>query len=153
MHKFLIRTLALGGLFLASNFAHAAFYKPSTQVYTVKTPHFYIHYEKNAADVARDLIELVEPVHNELAKKFNWVPKERTHVVLVDKSDMANGLTTVLPADYMLLFVSPPDADSSLDSYKNYLKLLFTHEYTHMLHIDQNHRWAKPLRFLFGKIV
>ncbi|MBI2338757.1 MAG: PD40 domain-containing protein [Deltaproteobacteria bacterium] len=132
---------------------YAAFYKPSLDVYTLKTEHFYIHYPKETAEAARDLSEIAERVHAKLSDKLNWKPWGRTHIVLIDQNDQANGLATVLPANYLLLFVTPPDSDSSLDNYKNYLELLFTHEYTHILHIDQHHRIADPFHWVFGKIV
>ncbi|MBI4412513.1 MAG: PD40 domain-containing protein [Deltaproteobacteria bacterium] len=132
---------------------HAAFYKPSLEIYTLKTEHFYIHYPKEAAEAAQDLSEIAERVHAKLTEKFRWTPWGRTHVVLVDQNDQANGLATVIPANYLLLFITPPDSDSSLDNYKNYLELLFTHEYSHILHIDQHHRAADPFHWVFGKIV
>lgn len=85
--------------------------------------------------------------------KLHWTPWGRTHVVLVDNTDSANGLATVIPANYLILYVSPPDANSSLDNYKNYLEMLFTHEFTHILHIDQHFKIANPPHWVFGKIV
>lgn len=151
MFKRIFFLLLLGVVYASA--AHAAFYDPGQDVYTLKTGHFYIHYPAEVAPVAEDLKNLVEPVHDRLAQKFKWTPWGRTHIVLVDKTDTANGLATVLPANYMLLYVTPPDADSSLDHYHNYLELLFTHEYTHILHIDQHNRVADPFHWVFGKIV
>jgi len=150
LKKFLPFFLMLLGLFHP---AQAAFFKPSLQVYTLKTEHFYIHFPKNIGGVADDVAQTAEKVYTKLSVKLKWKPKGRTHLVLNDQTDIANGLATVLPANYILLNVTPPDAGSSLDNYSNYLDLLITHEFTHILHIDQHHRMADPLHWLFGKIV
>ncbi|MDO8519204.1 MAG: hypothetical protein Q7T11_03460 [Deltaproteobacteria bacterium] len=140
-------------LFLVSLTARAAFFPPKMEMFTVKTAHFYIHYPKEAADPARHLLEMIEGVHDRVSTKYKWVPGGRTHVVLVDTSDRANGLATVLPANYILLYVTPPDADSTLDNYRDYLEMLFAHEYTHIIHMDQHHKWADPPHWVLGKIV
>ncbi len=139
--------------FFFSSVVHAAYFKPTLDIYTVKTDHFYIHYPKEAASVAEDAAEIAERVHANLSEKLKWKPWGRTHMVLVDRTDQANGLATVLPANYMVLYITPPTADSSLDNYKNYLELLITHEYTHILHIDQHNRWSDPPHWVLGKII
>ncbi|EKD42508.1 MAG: surface protein, partial [uncultured bacterium] len=96
--------------FLIVGQAKAAFYDPYYEVRTVKTEHFYIHYPRQVSSAAKDLMDIVEKVHAKLAVKMKWNPWGRTHVVLVDKTDFANGLATVIPANYLLLYVSPPDA-------------------------------------------
>ena len=144
----------LFGIFLFFPIAvRAAFFPPKMEVLTVKTEHFYIHYAKEAAGPAKVLLNMIEGIHDHVSQDFKWVPKGRTHVVLVDTSDRANGLATVLPANYIMLYVATPEADSSLDSYHDYLEMLFTHEYTHIIHMDQHYRWATPPRWIFGKVV
>lgn len=153
--RLLIRVLPICLLFISiiPTTSQGGFYDPKLEVMTVKTEHFYFHYPKEVAPVVQDLISIAERVHDRLTSKLEWQPWGRTHVVVVDKTDSANGLATVIPSNYLLLYVTPPDADSALDHYKNYLELLFTHEYTHILHIDQHHRVASPARWIFGKLI
>lgn len=151
MTKKILAVLAL--CLLVPFSAGALFFKPSAHFYSVKTEHFVIHYTAPVAPVARDLADIAERVHARMTEKLNWKPWGRTQLVLVDQNDQANGLTTVLPVNTILLHVAPPDADLSLDYYRNYLELLFIHEFTHVLHIDQHHKWATPPHLLFGKII
>ena len=133
--------------------AQAGFISPNLEFYTVKTEHFYIHYPKEASSVAKDVSEIAENVYSKLTNDLDWKPWGRTHLVLLDKTDDSNGLATVIPANYLLLYITPPMADSSLDNYKNYLTMLISHEFTHILHIDQHHLTSDPLHALFGKII
>ncbi len=139
--------------FLQSFPAISAVFNPSDQFYTIKTAHFFIHYPHGVESVAQNASEIAETVYSKLSTKLDWKPWGRTHMVLVDQTDTANGMATVIPANYLLLFVTPPKAGTSLDNYKNYLDMLITHELTHILHIDQHHKFANPFHWLFGKIV
>lgn len=153
-HFTLLKKTCLFLIFLlASQSVQAGFFAGDTKFYTVKTPHFYIHYPDSLAGVATEFTTVVETVHERLTDRIQWNPKRRTHVVLTDKSDAPNGLASVIPENYILLYTAIPDADSNLDHYRDYYEFLFTHEYTHILHIDQNHKFAVPLRKIFGQIV
>lgn len=136
-----------------SNPAKAAIVNPALKIYTLKTKHFYIHYPENISSVAEDVSVIAEQVFDKLSPKLNWKPHGRTHLVLSDQTDLANGMATVIPANYVFLNITPPDSGSSLGNYSNYLELLITHEFTHILHIDQYRGWATPFRWLFGKII
>lgn len=133
--------------------AKAGFFDPDWDFHTVKTEHFTIHYHKEITPIVEEFMPLAEEVYTELTQKIGWKPKRRVHVVLVDRTDDSNGVATVIPDNYILLYLAPPDADSSLDNYHSYLKMLFEHEYTHILHIDQYHGYVTPFRFLMGRVV
>lgn len=131
----------------------AGFFNGKTQFYTIKTKHFNIHFPEDLGPVAEEMRVIVEEVHDRLAKRLQWKPGRRTHVVLTNKSELSNGVASVLPDNYILLYTAIPTPDSSLDHYKDYYRFLFTHEYTHILHIDQHHRVATLPRTFLGKIV
>lgn len=133
--------------------AEAGFFYGKQKFYTVKTEHFYIHYPQDLGGTAKDMMVIAENSFDRITGRLEWVPRGRTHVVLSDKTDVANGLATIMPFNYILVYVTPPDADSTLASYKNYLEMLFNHELTHIVHIDQHYRATTPLRMLFGKVV
>lgn len=153
MNKIVSHVFAAIFSLLSVNGASAAILAPSTEVRTVKTEHFAIHFPKELEPVIGDFAALAERIHTRMSAKLKWQPWGRTHVLLVDKTDQANGLATVIPSNSIMLFITPPESDSSLDHYLNYLELLFTHEYTHILHIDQHFRMADPLHWVLGKIV
>lgn len=133
--------------------SQAGFFYGKQKFYTIKSKHFYIHYPEGIGPIADTVRGIAEEQFTNISTRLNWKPKGRTHVVLTDKTDVANGLATVMPFNYIMLQVAHPTADSSLDVYKNYLTLLFAHEFTHIVHIDMNYRWAKPARLVMGKVV
>ncbi|MFH1355902.1 MAG: hypothetical protein ABII18_02110 [bacterium] len=133
--------------------AHAGVFPSHLKYYTLKTDHFYIHFPQGIGPIADEIRTISEEAYTNLTARMGWKPWGRTHVVLTDTRDEANGMATVLPYNYILLYISPPDADSSLDSYKDYFRLLFNHEFSHILHIDKHYRFASPFRWVFGRVV
>lgn len=138
---------------LLSYSVNAATLPPRDKVRTVTTEHFHIHYPEHLSLIAEDMVHITEKVHDQLSQTFKWSPGpgSKTHILLADNQDISNGGATVHPNNYMVLWIYPPDGDTSLDYYQNYLEMLFTHEYTHILHMDQNHGLASVMRFFFGR--
>ena len=131
----------------------AGFFSSKLKYNTLKTEHFYIHFPEGLGPIANEMQTISEDSYDTIVSRLGWRPWGRTHVVLSDKTDQPNGLATVIPYNYILLYVTPPDADSTLANYKDYLKILFHHEYAHIIHIDMHYRFTSPGRFIFGRIV
>lgn len=131
----------------------AAIYDPAKKWHTIKTKHFKIHYPEHIEDVAMRAADIFEDVHATLSPELSWKPRSRTEVVLTDDTDEANGFATVLPYNKIILFVAAPRGDSILANYDDWLRLLITHEYTHILHLDKVGGPWWVFRLLLGKTV
>ncbi len=59
--------------------------------------------------------------------------KQKTQVVLVDAMDEANGMSTSMPYNQMILFLTQPMGEPGFGTtpYDDWMRLLITHEYTH----------------------
>ena len=119
---------------------------------TIETEHFEIHYHEGVAAIAPEVAEMCEQAHLVLAPLFDYEPAGRTQVVLLDEADAANGSATVLPKNLMRLFGMPPEEDSVLGDYSNWMWALIVHEYTHILHIDTMGRAFRWLNIPLGKM-
>lgn len=131
--------------------AASAIYDPALTWTTIVTPHFNIHYHNGLETEARRLAVVAEEVHAPMAEILEWTPSQPTEVVLVDQTDLANGYTTALPYNKMVLFPVLPDLSSSIGDYDDWLKTLFIHEYAHVLGLDPVHGYSKVFRTIFGK--
>ena len=100
------------------------------------TAHFDIHYYEGEEDLAQRVGRVAEHAYETLVPVFRFTPSDRCQVVLTDHLDSANGLTSTIPYDRILLYAFPPEADGTLGSYDDYLHVLFFHEYTHLLHLN-----------------
>ena len=73
-----------------------------------------------------------------------------THVVLANQSDLPNGYATPLPYNTIVIYpASPAGSEFATD---DWLRLVFTHEFTHIVHLDRSEGWARVFRGLFGRI-
>lgn len=109
---------------------------PYLRWYTVVTPHFRVHYHGGLEEIAQRVANIAEHAHSTLVPELGWEPREVTHILVADDSDSANGLASTLPYDFVRIFVTSPDDMSPLADYDDWLTELITHEYTHILQVD-----------------
>ncbi len=144
-------------LFFVLLFVHstvqAAKYDPKLEWEVIRTKNFKINYPKELAKIAQKSAHYLEDAHQKLSPELDWKPWAPTEVVLIDSTDEANGFASVLPYNWMVLYVTPPRADSALANYDDWLKLLITHEYTHILHLEAVGGFWRPFRLLLGKTI
>ncbi len=79
-------------------------------------------------------------------------PPALTHVVLVDQTELANGLATPLPYNTIVVTAVWPAGSEFIGNTDDWLRLVFTHEYTHIIHLDQSEGWARFVRGVFGRL-
>ena len=137
-------------LFLAT-VSHAARFDTSFDFSTIETANFSIHYHQGLEGAAQKTALMAEQVHGSLVKEFLWSPREKTQVVLIDDSDFTNGFASTIPYNTIYLQVVPPSLASTLGEYDDWLKVLFTHEYAHILSSDPARGYWKVTRAIFGK--
>jgi len=109
---------------------------PWLRWYTLRTPHFRVHYHSGLEKSAQRIAGLAEHVHATLTPHLSWAPTAPVEVVLTDESDSANGFATAVPYNSIRLYATAPDEMSPLSDHDDWQLELFTHEYTHILHTD-----------------
>lgn len=125
-------------------------YDPRLDWNTIETENFYINYPKQLENVAHKLAGIAEQSHKLLSSEMEWDPFFKTQIVLTDTYDDANGSTSTSYYGKIALYVVPPSGESSLAEYDDWLRMLFVHEYTHMLHRDQHRVPFSILRWTLG---
>ncbi len=125
------------------------FHDPRLDWKTLHSPHFKVHYHSGLEAQAQAVVVIAEAVHERLTTHFDWVPRQKTDVVLTDETDFANGSATPLPYNRMTLIVTPPD-DGLMD-HASWLELLIIHEYTHIIHLDRAEHNPQRLRSVLGR--
>ena len=74
------------------------------------------------------------------------------HVILVDQADQSNGWATVFPYNLIELAAAPPPPESTIGNTDDWLRLVFAHEYTHIVHLEKSRGWIGGLRHVFGRV-
>ncbi|MGB9081333.1 MAG: BamA/TamA family outer membrane protein [Desulfuromonadaceae bacterium] len=148
-----MRTIFISVILLLclSTISHAARFDTSFAFSTLETPHFSIHFHQGLEEVARKAALFAEEAHDKLSRDFTWQMSQKTEMVLIDNSDFTNGFATALPYNTMYILVVPPTLASTLGEYDDWLKVLITHEYAHIVTLDPVRGYWKVMRTIFGK--
>jgi hypothetical protein len=137
-------------LFLSCFPANAANrYDPRFRFRTIRTPHFTIYFHQGEETLARRLAAIAEDVFDRVSREFGR-PNGRVHVILVDQHDLSNGWATPVPYNTIEVSAAAPPGESTIGNTGDWLRLVLSHEYTHIVHLDKARGWIGGLRRVFG---
>ena len=123
---------------------------PSGSWRTLHTPHFRIHFRPAYRDAALTQAREAERSYRLLATELH-PPRGVVDITLADDIDAANGFTTVFPTNRITIFAAPPAGDHGLLFFDSWLRLVTTHELTHVFHLDRSRGLWGGLQRVFGR--
>lgn len=139
-------------LCLATSSPAATLVDPSLRFRQLTTEHFVIYFHQGEDLLASRLATIAEDSWSRVSKVLGLAPPARTSVILSDHTDLPNGWATPLPYDLMLVTASAPSGADFIGHTTDWLRMVFTHEFTHIVHLSQSRGWARGLRRVFGRI-
>lgn len=125
-------------------------YDPRFRFRTITTPHFAIHFHQGEEALARRLATIAEDIFSRVSRQIGS-PSGRVHVILVDQHDVSNGWATPVPFNLIEISVAAPSGESTVGNTDDWLRLVLSHEYTHIVHLDKARGWIGGLRHVFGR--
>ncbi len=126
---------------------------PALDWKTIESEHLYVHFADGNKVLAERVLAIAEIAHMRLTKEFNWVPKEKTHIVLSDESDQPNGYASPIFFNFTVIFLAPPSSVNTLEDFDDWFTTIITHEYTHIIHLDKSAGSPEYLRNIFGRFL
>lgn len=129
-------------------------FDPSLAWKTLETAHFSIHFHQGEAEIAAEAARHAEEAHARLTERLRWTPSGKTQLVLIDHADTVRGEATPFP--YNTIYINPyPPAAGILTPirYRNWLRAIIFHEYTHIIQLDQAAGLPKVFRYFFGRVI
>jgi hypothetical protein len=124
-------------------------YDPRLRFRTLTTPHFTIYFHQQEDALARRLAAIAEDVADRVAGELGQ-PNGRVHVILVNQHDVSNGWATPVPYNTIEISAAAPTGASQIGNTDDWLRLVLSHEYTHIVHLDKARGWIGGLRYVFG---
>ena len=141
---------ALGIVALSSSATAADRYDPRLRFRTIRTEHFDIHAHQGEEALARRVAVIAERVRTRFEPTLGR-PRGRVQVIVVDQSDLSNGWATPFPYDVIEIAATPPPLESLIGNTRDWLEVVFTHEYTHILHLDRTRGVMQVARRVLGR--
>ncbi|HEY6876488.1 MAG TPA: hypothetical protein VI299_00665, partial [Polyangiales bacterium] len=118
----------------------------------MESEHFRVHYHEPLGLWARTLASDLEAIHDRVGGALGLVLERPVELVLADDNDAANGFANVVPYNAIRLRVAAPDDLSPLADYDQWPSTLLTHEYTHVLHLEQAGGLPRLVQRVFGRV-
>ena len=78
-------------------------------------------------------------------------PAGPVDLLLQDNVDQSNGFAQTFPTNRITIYVVPPVALAELRFHDDWLRLVITHELTHIFHLDLAHGLWRAGRDVFGR--
>jgi len=141
--------MALGMLFALSA-RPASAQAPNLDWRTLKTKHFYVHFNPSLEPLARRIAADAERAYTELSRELH-PPRGMIDVVISDDVDQSNGSATAFPTNRIVIFANPPVSESALRYTNDWGQLVITHELTHIFHLDRTRGLWSIGQMIFGR--
>jgi hypothetical protein len=125
-------------------------YDPRLRFRTITTQRFTIYFHQGEEALARRLAAIADEVASRIAPKLGTA-NGRVHVILVDQNDLSNGWAIAAPYNVIEITAAAPGGESLIGNTDDWLRLVFAHEYTHIVHLDKARGWIGGLRRVFGR--
>jgi len=142
-----VMLLLAGGC--AGTASAASRFDPALRFRALPTEHFVIYFHQGEERLAQRLAAIAEETWRTLGQPMGVIPPRKTQVVLADQTELFNGYATPVPYNTVVLYAVTPSGSSSESD--DWLRLLFTHEFTHIVHLDRSEGWARIARDIFGR--
>lgn len=126
-------------------------FEPGLRFRVLSTEHFLIYFHQGEESLAPRLGAIAEDTWRKLRQPLGVTPPQMTHVVLVDQTDLSNGSATPVPYNTIVVTAVWPAGSQFLGNVDDWLRLVFTHEFTHIVHLDRSIGWARLIRGIFGR--
>src|SRR5262245_29825695 len=109
---------------------------PAAAWRTIETEHFRVHFPAPFEGWARRAAASIEGIHARVTEFVGYKPDRPIDVVVEDPAAEANGAAfPFLDRPYIVLWTSPPEAESDIGDYTGWIELLVTHEMAHIVHL------------------
>jgi len=145
-------SLILTFFILLPGLSYAQYINPSYHWKVIESTHFIVIYPEGFEDIAKETLLIAEETHTNLSRFIEPSSRDKTAIILLDNSDFTNGSTNPLDKSIRIWLVNPGELEIG-SKFDSWLRLVITHEYMHILHLDQVKGINRFSRNLFGRII
>jgi len=145
-------------------------YDPRLNWQALDSPHFLVYFSKlqnneqdgeyfsyNNEQLAQVVADIAEETYQQVNAQLGSPDKhhhlQKIAIIIEDFSDYVQGFASSFPHRIIRISLTAPTAKSFDMKFKSWLKMVITHEYTHIAHFEMTAGPTTTLRALFGQIL
>ena len=111
---------------------------PAAPWRTIETAHFRVHFPARFEAWAARAASAMEGIHERVTDFVGYSPRKPIDVLVEDPAGEANGMAfPFLDRPVIVLWTSPPEGESEIGGYGDWIELLVTHEMAHIAHLTR----------------
>ena len=130
MNKTVYLVLACSFIFAEIEYNH-----PELNWHSFETDHFRIHFHDETEMTAREAATVAEVIYPHITGFYEFKPKEKTHLILIDPDDYSNGAAYYYD-NKIMIWASPLDFE--LRGSHRWLQNVITHEFAHIVSLQKS---------------
>lgn len=123
---------------------------PELDWYTIKTKHFEVHYHNGAERTANEIARIAEQIYKPITDLYGYEGDSPFHFIVRDHDDYSNGAAYYYN-NKIEIWATPMDFD--LRGTHPWLLGVVTHEFTHMISLDQSKKFGKRIPALYFQYI
>jgi len=125
-------------------------YHPEIKWREIAKNKFIIVYPLGYEKEAFYTLEAAPIIYNNLYNIWGNHIKNKIRIVLTDAYDESNGNATFFPFNQIEIYLFNPPPDSSIGNCKDWIKMVLSHEMTHLFNFHSGSKFIRFLRKIFG---
>ena len=111
---------------------------PSAPWRTIETAHFRVHFPAPFEPWARRAAASIESIHGRVVEAVGWRPNRPIEVLVADPQAASNGMAfPFLDRPAVILWATPPEPESSIGYWNDWMEDLVVHEVAHVVHLGR----------------
>ncbi|PYQ53305.1 MAG: hypothetical protein DMF78_09225 [Acidobacteria bacterium] len=130
--------------------AHAASFPPQLRFRSVSTDRVTVHFHQGLEAMARQAATLATEILERHEARYG-MRVGHVQVVLADVDDDPNGFASPLPYPLVHVRAVAPDGSDEFGNYDDWLRLVLTHELTHIVHLNEARGLVRAGRKVLGR--
>ena len=121
-------------LLVSIGLAEVEYNHPEFNWHTFETENFQIHFHDETEMTAREAATVAEVIYPKITEFYDFKPKEKTHLILIDPDDYSNGAAYYYD-NKIMIWASPLDFE--LRGSHRWLQNVITHEFAHIVSLQK----------------
>lgn len=125
-------------------------YHPEIRWKEISEKKFIVIFPQGYETEAASILETAREVYGELQKLWKIPIEDPIRILITDVNDYANGSATFFPFNQITIHLFPPPPDTALGNAFDWIRLVVSHEMSHIFYLNAGSRFIRSLRDIIG---